>query len=145
MLFFQVDGAGPGGRLHYTGRPQALRVEARALTPDGSRPVEIVVNGRVVASGSDLAEEITLEDSAWIAARTDGAHSNPVYVTLQGRPRHGSADARDFVSVTERLIQWVEEKGLFDSRQQKETVLNVLREGRRVFSAIAEGHAPMPR
>ena len=141
MLFFQVDGARPGARLHYPGRPQTVRVDARAMTPDGSRPVEIVVNGRVVASGSEISQDITLEDSAWIAARTDGAHSNPVYVALQGRPRGSAADARDFVAVTDRLIQWVGEKGLFDTPQQKETVLNVLREGRLVFSRIVDGNS----
>jgi hypothetical protein len=142
MLFFEVDGAGPGARLHYSARPQILRVAARAVTATGSQPVEIVVNGRVVARGTDLAQEITLEESAWIAARTEGAHSNPIYVTLQGRARGSAADARDFISVTDRLIQWVEEKGLFDSPQQKQAVLNVLREGRRVFVRIAEEELP---
>jgi hypothetical protein len=139
MLFFQLDGARPGARLHYAGRPQVVRVEAQALTSGGLQPVEIVVNGRVVARGSEISEEITLEDSAWIAARTEGAHTNPVYVTLQGRPRGSPADARDFITVTDRLIEWVEDKGLFDSAQQKETVVNVLREGRRVFRRLAEG------
>ncbi|MGH9371732.1 MAG: CehA/McbA family metallohydrolase, partial [Vicinamibacterales bacterium] len=143
MLLFQVDGAQPGARLHYPGRPQTVRVEARALTPDGARPVEIVVNGQVVAKGSDIAQDITLDDSAWIAARTEGAHTNPIYVRLQGRPYSNAADARDFIAVTERLMQWVEEKGLFDSPQQKDTVLNVLREGRRVFQQIAQG-TPLP-
>jgi hypothetical protein len=141
MLFFEVDGAGPGARLHYDGRPQTVRVDARALTPDGQQPVEIVVNGRVVVSGADVSQPITLEDSAWIAARTRGAHTNPVYVTLQGRPRHSAADARDFMAVIDRLIEWVERKGLFDRPEQKETVVIVLREGRRVFSAMAEGSA----
>jgi hypothetical protein len=143
MLLFQVDGARPGARLHYPGRPQTVRVDARAMTAEGSRPVEIVVNGRVVARGSEISQEITLEESAWVAARTDGAHSNPVYVALQGRPRGNSAEAREFISVTDRLIKWVEEKGLFDSPQQKETVLNVLREGRRVFSRIGDGDRPL--
>jgi hypothetical protein len=145
MLFFEVDGARPGARLHYPGRPQTVRIDARAVTPEGPRPVEIVVNGRVVASGSDISQEITLDDSAWIAARTEGAHTNPVYVTLQGRPRRSATDAREFISVTDRLIRWVEEKGLFDSPQQKETVVNVLREGRGVFQRIADGESPARR
>jgi len=139
MLFFQVDGARPGAQLHYAGLPQTIHVDARALMPDGSRPVEIVVNGRVVATGTDVSEDITLEESAWVAARTEGAHTSPVYVTLQGRPRGSPADAQDFIAVTDRLLEWVEDKGLFDSSQQRETVVNVLREGRRVFTEMASG------
>lgn len=145
MLFFTVDGARPGARLHYTGRPQKVRVEARALMPDGSRPAEIVVNGHVVARGTDISEEITLDDSAWIAARTEGAHTNPVYVTLQGRKRSSATDARDFVAVTDRLTQWVKEKGLFDSPEQRESVLNLLREGRRAFQRIIDGKSSSNR
>jgi hypothetical protein len=113
-------------------------VRANALGPDGSIPVEIVVNGRVVASGPDIVQAITLQDSAWVAARTEWAHTNPVYVTLQGRPRGSPADARDFMAVTDRLLEWVELKGLFDAPDQKTAVVNVLREGRAVFSRIAE-------
>lgn len=137
MLFLRVDGSRPGARLHYSDTPQSVRVNAQALTPAGLQPVEIVVNGQVAVKGLEISQEITLQDSAWVAARTDGAHTNPVYITLQGRPRGSPAAARDFISVTDRLIQWVEEKGLFDSAQQKETVLNVLLEGRRVFQEIA--------
>jgi hypothetical protein len=138
MIFLQVDGADPGARLNYAGMPQVVHVRAQALSPDGSQPVEIVVNGQVVASGSDISQDITLQDSAWVAARTDTAHTNPVYVTLQGRPRGSPADARDFIAVTDRLLEWVEQKGLFDSAEQQKAVINVLREGRGVFSHIAE-------
>jgi hypothetical protein len=97
-----------------------------------------LVNGRVVAAGTDLSQELVLEESAWVAARTEGAHTSPVYVTLQGRPRGSPADARDFVDVTDRLLEWVEDKAIFDVPQQRETVVNVLREGRLVFNEIAE-------
>jgi hypothetical protein len=138
MLFFEVDGARPGARLHYPGLPQRVHVEARALTPRGSQPVEVVVDGQVVAAGADISQDIVLERSAWIAARTEGAHTSPVYVTLQGRPRGSAGNAQEFIAVTDRLLAWVEEKGLFDSAEQREAVINVLREGRRVFARIAD-------
>jgi len=134
MIFLQIDGAGPGARLNYTALPRTVHVTASALGPGGSEPLEIVVNGQVVASGAEISKDITLQDSAWIAARTEAAHTNPVYVTLQGRPRTNPKDARDFVGVTDRLLAWVEHKALFDSPEQKQSVINVLREGRAVFS-----------
>ncbi|MCC5906929.1 MAG: CehA/McbA family metallohydrolase [Balneolaceae bacterium] len=136
MLFFTVEDKLPGGHLHYPNRPQTITVNASALMPDGSIPVEIIVNGEVVASGTDIAETITLEDSAWIAARTEGAHSNPVYVTLEGRPRGYAGPAREFIEVTEQLEEWVRTKALFENEEQKQTVLNVLAEGKAVYENI---------
>jgi hypothetical protein len=138
MLFFEVEGQRSGARLHYPERSRALHVRALALAPEGTLPVEVVVNGEVVASGTDLSTTIELDGSAWIAARTEHAHSNPVYVTLAGRPRGRAEDARVFVEVLDRLGDWVRRKGLFDTPDQRETVLSVIREGRGVYESIIE-------
>ena len=100
--------------------------------------MEIVVNGEVVASGTDLSTTIELTESAWIAARTEGAHSNPVYITLAGRPRRSADDARRFIEVLDRLSAWVRTKGLFDNDEQRRTVLRVLAEGRAVYERIVK-------
>lgn len=138
MLSFTVEGNLPGGKLHFPTRPQELTVNASALLPEGSQPVEIIVNGEVVARGTDLSQTITMEDSGWIAARTEDAHSNPIYVTLEGRQRGFAAPAREFIEVTQRLEEWVRTKGLFENDEQRETVLNVLGEGRAVYENIID-------
>jgi hypothetical protein len=138
MLFFEVEGQRPGARLHFAESSRSLRVRASALVPDGSLPVEIVVNGEVVAAGTDLSTSVEVADSAWIAARTESAHSNPVYVTLAGRPRGRAEDARVFMAVLDRLARWVERKGLFDTPEQRETVLKVIGAGRAVYESIVE-------
>ncbi len=138
MLFFTVDGKRAGSTLNYPNRPQSVTVDASALTPEGEQPVDIVVNGEVVASGTDLSRQITLEDSGWIAARTETAHSNPVYVNLEGRPRGFAEEAARFIEITERLEEWVKTKGLYDTEAQQQTVLNVLREGKAVYENIIE-------
>jgi hypothetical protein len=104
--------------------------------PDGSLPVEVVVNGEVVAAGTDLSTTVELDGSAWIAARTEDAHSNPVYVTLAGRPRGSAAAAQPFIGVLDRLAEWVQTKGLFETDEQKQAVLNVIAEGRSVYERI---------
>jgi hypothetical protein len=138
MLFFEVEGQRPGARLHFPERSRALRVRASALLPDRSLPVEIVVNGEVVATGTDISTTIEIEESAWLAARTEDAHANPVYVTLAGRPRGRAEDAGVFVGVLDRLADWVRRKGLFDTPEQRETVLNVIGQGRAVYESIVE-------
>lgn len=138
MLFFTLDGEMPGSQLHFSERKKTVTVHASALTPDGSRPVEIVVNGEIVASGTGLEQTIELQESSWIAARTEGAHSNPVFVTLRGQSRSSEEDAEAFITITERLKEWVKTKGLFENAGQKETVLKALEDGRRIFEDKVE-------
>jgi hypothetical protein len=138
MIFLTIDGTGPGGKLNLADRPAEVTVRAYALTPEGQQPLEVVVNGRVVASGTDLTRGVTLDDSAWIAARTEGAHSNPVFVTVGGRPRGFAEDAQELMGVIDRLEEWVRTKGLFDTQEQRETVLGVITEGREVYETIID-------
>jgi hypothetical protein len=138
MLFVSVNGEKPGARLHLEDRPAKVRVSAKALLPGESLPVEILVNGQVVASGKDFDGQVELTDSSWVAVRTEDAHSNPVYVTLGGRPRGFAEPAEEFLGVSGRLRQWVQTKALFDTEAQKESVLEVIEEGERVYRAIVE-------
>src|SRR5215470_1271317 len=67
----------------------------RARSGESRRvPVEIVVNGKVVASQPLLADgtprkmqfEIPIDDSSWVAARViPAAHTNPVFVIVNGK------------------------------------------------------------
>ena len=138
MIFLTVNGKEPGARLNHAERPMEVTVEASAMTPEGPIPVEIIVNGEVVAQGKDIHQTIKLDDSAWIAARCSDAHTNPVYVTLEGRPRGFAKEAEEFMRVVDRLAEWGHTKGLFETRAQKEAVLDVIAEGRAVFESIAQ-------
>jgi len=111
---------------------------SEAKIPEGSRPVEILFNGAVIYSGSDININIAIDDSGWLAARCEGAHSNPVYVEFEGRPAGFSAPALRFIGIIDRLQQWVNDKGLFDSQDQKKEVLSVLIKGKEVYQKIAE-------
>ncbi len=138
MLFFTVNGQMPGSHLVFPENSQEITIDASALLPDESQTVEIVVNGMVVASGTDLSQTITVDDSSWIAARTANAHSNPVYVTIGNRPRGYAEEAEQFIDVIDRLEEWVNTKALFATTSQKETVLEILDRGRSVYNKIAK-------
>ncbi|NBC64626.1 MAG: hypothetical protein GVY07_03030 [Bacteroidetes bacterium] len=138
MLFFTVDGLKPGNEISINDGSATLHIEASALNPDGMQPVEIVVNGEVVAKGNGINKTITLDDSAWIAARTEGAHSNPVFINFENRPRGFAEETAEFISVINRLKEWVQTKALFESIEQKETVLNLLDKGRTVYNDIRQ-------
>ena len=118
LLLLEVDGQRPGAQLRKTG-PGPYSVTARLRVRCEVTPVtqvELVVNGEHVRQETipadkqhgawfELERKIELHESSWIAARawssTPGgqpdaeAHSNPIYVYLDGRApyRQASLDA----------------------------------------------------
>ncbi|MHC4531786.1 MAG: hypothetical protein ACYSXD_09525, partial [Planctomycetota bacterium] len=138
MIFFTVEGQRPGARLNYSKRPKEVAIRASAVLPEQSIPVEIIINGEVVSEGKDIDKSIRLEDSCWIAARCSDAHTSPVYITLEGRPRGSGKEAKEFLGVIDRLTKWVNTKALFDSPRQKQIVLDIIRQGRAVYESIVQ-------
>jgi hypothetical protein len=136
MLFFKVNSEHPGSTLNAGIGPVQFQIDARALTPEGQIPVEIVYNGEVVLSGPEVSGKITLEDSGWIAARCEGAHTNPVYINFKDRPTGYAEPAEKFIEVIDRLSEWVKTKALFYDENQKKEVLEVIAEGRDVYKKI---------
>jgi len=138
MLFFTVDGLMAGNEITVSEGPAEVHIEASALNPDGMQPVEIVVNGEVVSVGNEINQVITVNDSSWIAARTEDAHSNPVFINFTDRQRGYAEEAAEFIRVIDRLEEWVQTKALFENNQQKDTVLHLLEDGRSVYQVILE-------
>ncbi len=114
LLLLEVDGRRPGDAIEMTG-DQPRRFTARARVRSEVARVanlELIVNGQAVAqlnavaaaSGDwlELEHELTLSDSSWIAARASSvspggkpdaeAHTNPVYVYLDGKAPYRAAD-----------------------------------------------------
>jgi hypothetical protein len=136
MLFFSVNGSQPGSTLEVKKRQTNFQVDAKALTPDGPIPVEVVYNGEVILKTSETSFQVTAEDSGWLAVRCEGAHSNPVYINVEGRPAGKAEPAQKFIKIIDRLTDWVKTKGLFDTESQKEEVLKVIGEGKTVYEEI---------
>lgn len=68
-------------------------------------PVEVVVNGKVVARQEILADgefrdlefSIPLAKSSWVALRVyPSSHTNPIFVTIGGKPIRASKDSADW-------------------------------------------------
>jgi len=121
MLLLEVDGQPPGSRLAILRRTNsgAHQVMARLKVRCEVTPVtqiELIVNGKIVKTQTipaakqqgawcETEQKIDLRESSWIAARafstTPGgqadaeAHTNPIYVYLDGRApyRQASLDA----------------------------------------------------
>ena len=129
-LELSIDGHEPGDivALPAGGGHLEAHVRARAAQPIiGS--VELVVNGRVVASeevqqATDelvLDARIRVEAGAWIAARARSdheiqsayntsmaAHTSPVYVDVVDRPLFSTTDAEAIVTLIDGTARWLE-------------------------------------
>jgi hypothetical protein len=145
MLFFKVNGEQPGSTLNVEKGPVSLEIDARALTPDGEIPIEIVYNGKVILSAAEVPGKITVEDSGWIAARCVGAHTNPVYINFEGRPAGYAEPAEKFIRTIDRLSEWVNTKALVYDEHQKKEVLEVIGKGRAVYENIIQRAGELKR
>ena len=101
---------------------RTVRVEARLMSIVPVDRFEIIVNGRVIEStdGDEIALDLPLDRSSWIAARAVGpahplvgdeyafAHTSPVYVQIGGEPIAEAADKEFFARYVEELKLYVE-------------------------------------
>lgn len=95
MLEFTVSGRLPGDGI-VARRGEQLKIRARAVVGSAIVPIgrlEVVVNGQVFRSASPtgntalLEFDLSADRSMWIAARATGAHTTPIYVTVDNQ-RH---------------------------------------------------------
>jgi hypothetical protein len=133
LVLLDVDGQAPGDTLRKEGKGPH-RVTARVRVRCEVAPVthvDLVVNGRTVqqlvvprAVGQgqwlELEEAVELTESSWLAARaystaTTGkpdaeAHTNPVYVTVDGQAPYNQADLDWLVARLDEQIAATEKR-----------------------------------
>lgn len=129
-LEFTVNGTAPGFGDVKLDAPGKVKVAAKVafakdvalgtapgvprwVPPGDSRKVELVVNGKVVASKDvpaddtehEVSFEVQVDRSSWVALRNyPQMHTNPVNVTVAGKPiRASKASAQWCVGVIEQL------------------------------------------
>lgn len=116
LLFLSVDGRGPGNDLRRE-EPGEIAVEARAVSSYlPLTELELVMNGKVVASFPpkrptlelEGRAKIRVEKNSWIAARTHGpqdtrAHTNPVWITFDGQLPFDPAAAKELSRRVDRF------------------------------------------
>src|SRR5207253_898227 len=115
LLFFTINGQGPGALLHVPAETKTLQVraEARSLLP--FERLEVIHDGAVVAeqkatgapATATLEIDVPVLESGWWAARCWGdhdmeasicpqpasAHTSPIYIDFAGKPLMPQLDA----------------------------------------------------
>lgn len=157
MIWLTADGEPIGSTLKRATGDQ-VKLEARVLSPNPVRELEIIQDGKVVGKvsnengDSELTLTLTVEpaDSTWIAARAyapelldyqkspslgaDGvplmAHTSPIYVDLDDKPRESSKDATMLLTFCEQAIKWVKSTARFQSEEHRTEMLALYEKAR---------------
>lgn len=160
LLDFTVEGAEPGTTLDRK-RGARLRVRAVSRSRVPIERLEVVQNGRIVATVRNpkksvevvLERAIRFDESGWIAVRAyspellpyqafplvgfDGipvmAHSSPVYVRVDGRPRRSPEDARVLLGWVREAIAWARDEARFQKQDEREAMLALFARAERVY------------
>lgn len=146
LLFFEVEGRPPGSEISLGEEDATLafRVEAKSSHPVNR--VEIVCNGRVVASVEepggkltlDLSDRLTIRGPGWLAARclsmapasatwpfALAAHTSPVYLTVPGKELFSAPVAGYLLKLIEGAEAWVADFATRPEEAQRRRVLSV--------------------
>ena len=130
LLLFTADGHVPGEEIKFRSGGGTLEVEALATCFFPIHRLEVVVNGRVVASREEpagaremiLKEHVQVPGPAWIAARCTSryssagtgqvprkvAHTSPVYLVVPGSELFSPPAASYFLTLIDGAQTWVE-------------------------------------
>jgi hypothetical protein len=148
LIFLHVDGQAPGDeiRLGAGGGKVEARVEVKSTVP--IHRLEIILNGRVVASREDkdgtrdmqLHEAIPVSGPGWVAARCASrfssgsarvaAHTSPVYLTVPGQELFSAPTAAYMLTLIDGAETWVKKLAIHPDRERLQRVLGVLTEAR---------------
>ncbi|HET7771052.1 MAG TPA: CehA/McbA family metallohydrolase [Chloroflexota bacterium] len=129
LVDFTLEGHVPGDDVQLPAGGGTLHVSARAESIVPFHALEIVVNGRVVASQradegtyrASIEQAIQLPGSGWVAARVASrmdrwigsprlvaAHTTPVYVVAGGQELFSPSDASYMLEILEGGLTWMD-------------------------------------
>jgi len=154
LLLFQADGRVPGSDLTMTAAGGTVEVRAQARSVIPIHRVEIVFNGRVVASREEdrgaremsLRENVRVAGPGWLAARCTSrngpaAHTSAVYVRVPGHDAFSMEAAAYMLTLIEGTQAWVEEMATHPDPARLERIRTVLRDAHRRLHDRIQAHA----
>ena len=159
QLALEVAGKFPGDTLTLAAGGQTVRYRAALRSPVAIDHLELVQNGRVVASHrlskarthADVSGKLNLRESGWIVLRAwnDGADplildlypygtTSPLYVSVGGTPTKSPADAKYFVHWLDRVIAAAEGRTDYNDDREREATLDYLHAAQAVYVKKAQ-------
>jgi hypothetical protein len=151
LILFQADGHAPGLEITLGRGGGTVEVGAEAKSFAPIHRLEVVLNGKVVASRVEdagarelkLNEKVKVQGPGWLAARCASrlgpttawqfaitAHTSPVYVRVPGQELFSAAGATYFLTLIEGTQTWVENLATRPDPERMEKVRKMLDEAR---------------
>lgn len=153
LLEFTVNGKSSGAEESWSGGSKTLKGEANVVFHRPIEKLEIVVNGRVVAThvGNAIRKELTvpfevpITESSWIAARASAlhregefeiwAHANPAYFLKDGKPVYIEADRKAVRERWETEAAYYRNPSLvFEKEEQRQHLLQIVEETQEILA-----------
>ena len=156
LLGFTLGDQTIGGGLQM---PQAAEVKftawVRSIVPVDH--LQVVCNGQVARElpltgdrkSADVSGTIPIENSGWCVLRALSdkpeypvldqfpyATTSPIYIDVAGKPTASAKDAGYFVAWIDRLIEAAEAHPDWNTREEKQAVLTLLKSARNVYAAM---------
>jgi len=152
LLLFRVDGHSPGDDITIDRAGTTVEVQAEAKSFVPFHHLEVVSNGRVIASREDrggtremtLKEKVPLAGPGWLAARCSSrqahltdmwplqvcAHTSPVYLRAPGEGLFSAPAASYMLTLIEGSLTWVDNLAAPPDPSRLERVRKVFYEAR---------------
>jgi hypothetical protein len=155
MLTFTANGMEPGAVLKLGEKPK-LSVKATARSRFPLTKAELVHNGKVIAAAkltddrltATLDQEVTLDRGGWLAFRADGpgtgdtatsalnAHTNPVYVEVNGVAPRSAEEARAFLKWIDQFEILLRSRNRFPTEKLRQQAQEQIEAARLVYGRI---------
>jgi hypothetical protein len=148
LLFFEADGRPPGGEITFRSGGGSVEVRAEVKSTVPVHRLDIVVNGKVVASRESAsgARELTLRETlkvsgpGWIAARCASkhlsagtriaAHTSPVYLVVPGEEAFSAPAAAYLLTLIDGAETWTKTLATRPDDERFARVLKVFADAR---------------
>jgi hypothetical protein len=157
LLGFSVEGSKPGGDIDLPAGEHELHYRGWLRSLTGIDHLDVVLNGKVVKSvplsgdraKADFADTIRLNESGWLLLRAWNDHAtpdvfdlypyattNPVFVTVGGRPVRSSADAEFFLKWIDKVRASSAANHDYNNEAERAAILRHIDDARRVFEGL---------
>jgi hypothetical protein len=149
LLLFQADGQSPGAEISLGAGSGSVEVQARARSYVPFHRLEVIMNGRVVASREEnkgsqdmaLKETLRIPGSCWLAARCASrveptrslrvaAHTSPIYLRVRGEEQFSAPVAAYLLTLMDGSEAWIQNLATRPDPQRFAGVLKVFSEAR---------------
>lgn len=161
MVTLSANSNGIGSSISIdSGSPQPVKVHTTLQSIEAIESLEIIHDGRVVASRkllnvpprplmeAEMEYEFTPNRSGWIASRVlyrapDGllrqAHTSPIYISVDDKPTASAADARYMLRWIDRLVEIAKtQPNRFPDNEARNAVLTTYAQAESRYQQIIE-------